>query len=195
MRNIELKAKLPSFEHARAACRAIGATLQGDIHQIDTYFNVPHGRLKLREATPGHTELVHYHRPDIAGAKGCDYTLETVNPTIKPMLAAALGTLTVVDKVRTLYLWENVRIHLDRVQGLGDFLEFEAVQQPGDADEDGHKKLTFLADQFTIGENDHLTHSYLDMKLAQRQVGECAAENKAGQMDRREPGLREPQHR
>ncbi|MBL7649752.1 MAG: class IV adenylate cyclase [Candidatus Hydrogenedentes bacterium] len=166
MRNIELKAKLPDFERALAACRTLGAQFQGDIHQIDTYFDVPNGRLKLREANPGRTELVHYHRPDVAGAKGCDYTLEAVNPTIKAMLAEALGTLTVVDKVRTLYLWENVRIHLDRVAGLGDFLEFEAVQPDGAPDEDGFKKLTFLSDQFTIGEHDYLTHSYLDMQLA-----------------------------
>lgn len=166
MRNIELKAKLPSFELALAACKAIGAAPQGDIYQVDTYFDVPHGRLKLREANPGQTELVHYHRPDVAGAKGCEYTLESVDHTIKPMLAAALGILTVVEKVRTLYLWENVRIHLDRVEGLGDFLEFEAVQPPGALDEDGYKKLTFLSDQFTIDEHDHLTHSYLDMKLA-----------------------------
>jgi len=166
MRNIELKAKLPSFQRALEACQAIRAVPHGEIHQVDTYFNVSSGRLKLRGARPGHTELVHYHRPDIAGAKGCDYTLEPVQATIKPMLAAALGVLTVVEKTRTLYLWENVRIHLDRVVGLGDFLEFEAVQAPGDSDESGYKKLTFLADQFTMSEHDLLTHSYLDMKLA-----------------------------
>jgi len=165
LRNIELKAKLLDFDRAIAACEALGAAPQGEIHQIDTYFNVPHGRLKLREANPGHAELVHYHRPDTAGAKGCDYTLEPVQPTIQPMLAAALGVLTVVDKVRTLYLWENVRIHLDRVEGLGHFLEFEAVMAPGEPDSEGFRKLTFLSDRFTIAHSDNLTHSYLDMML------------------------------
>lgn len=169
MRNIELKAKLPDLDHALAVCAKIGAVPQGDIHQVDTYFNVSSGRLKLREATPGHSELVHYHRPDVAGAKGCDYTLEPVAPTIKPMLAAALGVLTVVDKTRTLFLWENVRIHLDRVEGLGRFLEFEAVMAPGAPDEEGYRKLTFLSDHFNIGESDHLTHSYLDMMLERRE--------------------------
>lgn len=165
MRNIELKAHLPDRARALEACRRIAAAPQGDIHQIDTYYRVPHGRLKLRVARPGETELVQYHRPDVAGAKGCDYRLETVEAGLGEMLGDALGVLATVEKVRSLYLWENVRIHLDEVAGLGSFIEFEAVQAPGSADEDGYEKLSFLIDVFGIADSEHLKYSYLDMVL------------------------------
>ena len=166
MRNIELKARLRDRDHALVVCHRIGANAQGDIHQIDTYFRVPSGRLKLREAEPGRTELVFYHRPDVAGPKGCDYALEPAQPTIKSMLSDALGVLTVVDKVRTLYLWENVRIHLDRVQDLGDFIEFEAVLDDTHDDADGHAKLARLIEDFGLTDDEHLEVSYLDLMLA-----------------------------
>lgn len=163
MRNIELKARLRDRGRALAVCEALGARPQGDIHQVDTYFNVPNGRLKLREATPGRTELVHYHRPDVEGPKGCDYTLAPAQAEIRPLLRDALGILTVVDKVRTLYFWENVRIHLDRVEQLGDFIEFEAVLDATHDDADGHTKLQRLIAEFDICESDHLAYSYLDL--------------------------------
>ena len=163
MRNIELKARLANPNGASGVCDQIGAAYQGEIHQIDTYFNVPDGRLKLREATPGVTELVQYHRPDVAGPKGCDYQLETVQPTIKPLLAAALGVQAVVDKVRRLYLWQNVRIHLDTVAGLGEFIEFEAVQDSHMPDEDGFDKLRFLIEAFEIGDDALERFSYLEL--------------------------------
>lgn len=165
MRNIELKARLTDRARALATCIQIGATPRGDIHQLDTYFNVPHGRLKLREATPGPCELVHYHRPDTPGPKGCDYTLHPADPTLKPLLTDALGVLTTVDKIRTLYLWQNVRIHLDTVHGLGTFIEFEAVLDDHHDDTDGQAKLNHLIQAFHLREEDHLAHSYLDLSL------------------------------
>ena len=165
MRNIELKAKLRDRDQALKACENLQAAAQGDIHQLDTYFKVPEGRLKLREAEPGRCELVFYHRPDTAGTKGCDYLLEPANASIKPFLGEALGVLAVVDKVRSLYLWENVRIHLDRVETLGDFIEFEAVLSEEYDDEDGFAKLDTLIKTFSLTPEDMCTASYLEMKL------------------------------
>lgn len=167
MRNIELKARLRRRDAAIAVSERLGARPQGDIRQLDTYFRVPAGRLKLREAEPGRCELVHYHRADVTGPKGCDYTLETVAPSIKRMLADALGVIAVVDKVRTLYLWENVRIHIDAVSGLGPFIEFEAVLDATHDDADGKMKLNYLIEQFGIDPEDHLAVSYLDLTLEQ----------------------------
>lgn len=165
MRNIEMKALLPNRDSARAACERIGAEFQGDLHQVDTYFTVPHGRLKMRVANPGSSELIYYHRADQAGAKGCDYTLEPMSPSAVEILGEALGILARVEKVRTLYIWENVRIHLDNVMHLGEFVEFEAVLGEGHDDASGFKKLTYLADIFNISEKDYLKYSYLDMML------------------------------
>jgi predicted adenylyl cyclase CyaB len=163
MRNIELKARLRDRAHALQVCTSIGATPEGDIHQIDTYFRVPSGRLKLREATPGRCELVYYQRPDVAGPKGCDYTLEPAQPSIKALLREALEQQAVVDKVRTLYLWQNVRIHLDQVRDLGEFIEFEAVLDDDTGDADGFAKLEMLMAAFGLQEADHETGSYLEL--------------------------------
>lgn len=168
MRNIELKARLASRSVAESVCQSLEASYQGAIHQIDTYFQTSEGRLKLREATPGETELVYYERPDVAGPKGCDYRLETVSPSIKEMLRRALGVVTVVDKVRQLYLWQNVRIHLDEVSGLGAFIEFEAVLGGGYDEADGFEKLRFLIEAFQIDDDAHEEFSYLELMRSEQ---------------------------
>lgn len=166
-RNIELKARLLQHrDTALAACASIGASFQGDIRQTDTYFPVRNGRLKLRESDPGEDYLVFYQRPDLSGPKGCDYLIQPVPRTIRPLLAASLGTLAVVEKSRTLYLWQNVRIHLDLVNGLGSFIEFEAVLDDRHDDADGFQKLSRLQQIFQLSPEDLLKTSYLEMILA-----------------------------
>lgn len=170
MRNIELKARKEHLAAALLTCSEIGATAHGEIHQTDTYFCVPEGRLKLREAHPGRCELIFYRRPDVPGPKGCDYTLYPTSPDIKAFLQEALGVLAVVAKKRKLYLWENVRIHLDEVQGLGTFIEFEAVlpenADPSKDDAKGHQQLVYLMNAFDIDAETCETGSYLDLTLA-----------------------------
>jgi len=168
MRNIELKARLRDRPRAEEVCRALRAAPQGDIRQVDTYFQVPEGRLKLRESAPGDDYLVFYRRPDVVGAKGCDYVIAIVDAPVKTVLTAALGTLAVVEKVRALYLWDNVRIHLDQVVGLGDFIEFEAVLSEGHDDADGGRKVAHLEEAFGLTPSDLLGTSYLEMVLAKR---------------------------
>jgi adenylate cyclase, class 2 len=132
-RNVELKATDPDPERSLAVCLELGAEDHGVLVQRDTYFRVPEGRLKLREEPPGGAVLIQYDRPDAAHARESRYRLvETPDPVgLKEALDAALGTLVVVDKERHLLLWEGVRIHLDRVAGLGDFLELEGVAPAG----------------------------------------------------------------
>lgn len=170
MRNIELKARLADRAKAIDACAGLGAMPQGDLHQIDTYFNVPNGRLKYRAITPGDDYLVAYHRPDIAAAKACDYTICPASEAVRDLLAETLGVVAIVDKVRTLYLWENVRIHLDLVENLGEFIEFEAVLDGERYDDaDGHEKLKRLCTAFHIAGADIEARSYIDLILAASQ--------------------------
>lgn len=164
MRNIELKARLHDWPRALAVCAEWEAREGGVIHQLDTYFAVPKGRLKLRESDPGDDYLVYYERPDEAAAKACDYLIHVVDRSIKPVLAAALGVRSVVEKHRTLYLWENVRIHLDRVEGMGEFIEFEAVLCDEYDDTDGYAKVARLREAFGIEAQDVLRTSYLELQ-------------------------------
>lgn len=168
MRNIELKARLKDLAAAEAtAIRLCGPEWHIRVRQVDTYFNVPAGRLKLREATGSaeRTELVFYTRPDQAGPKHSEYEVVAVpNPAqLKGLLTDALGIRVVVDKRRTVYLYENVRIHLDTVEGLGTFLEFEAVMPDGVPDAEGEAKVRRLMAEFVIDSRDLIEGSYSDM--------------------------------
>ena len=99
------------------------------IHQRDTYFHAVTGRLKLREAPPQPAELIAYARAELAGPKVSLYRVVAVadHLALIDALTDALGVRCVVEKARRLLLWRNVRIHLDRVTGLGHFVELEAV--------------------------------------------------------------------
>ncbi len=134
-------------------------------HQVDTYFHCTHGRLKLRQIDGHAAQLIAYERPDDKQAKASDYRLVPVaNPeTLKQALTAALGVKTVVEKRREVFLYQNVRIHLDDVTGLGSFLEFEAVLGTGIDDAKGHAQLEFLRERFGIGPDDLLEGSYSDL--------------------------------
>src|SRR3954469_15940162 len=132
-RNVELKARDPDPERSLERARALGAEDRGELRQRDTYFAAPRGRLKLREQEPGQAQLIAYERPDAAQARESRYRIAPVAdaPALRDALDAALGTTVVVDKRRHLLLYEGVRIHLDHVEGLGDFVELEGVADDG----------------------------------------------------------------
>ena len=133
-RNLEVKALDPDPHATLEAALRLGAEDRGLMHQRDTYFHAVVGRLKLREAPPRPAELIAYDRAELAGPKVSLYRVVTVADHIALIeaLTDALGVRCVVEKARRLLLWRNVRIHLDRVTGLGHFVELEAVAtQPG----------------------------------------------------------------
>src|SRR3954468_15082144 len=113
-RNVELKARDPHPERSLDPALALGAEDRGELRQRDTYFAAPRGRLKLREQEPGGAELIAYERADAAEARESRYRIAPVaDPAaLREALAAALGTVAVVEKRRHLLVWEGVRIHL-----------------------------------------------------------------------------------
>ncbi|MBX7256081.1 MAG: class IV adenylate cyclase [Candidatus Hydrogenedentes bacterium] len=167
MRNIELKARCGSQAQALRVCESIHAEPQGELHQVDTYFGVDKGRLKLRECSPDADHLVFYRRPDDLHAKACDYLITPAQQGLKELLAEAFGVVGVVVKTRKLWLWKNVRIHLDSVEYLGNFIEFEAVLSDEFDDADGSQKVAWLSEQFGIRESDLLPSSYIDLLQVQ----------------------------
>ena len=135
--NREFKACCADPDRIRALLSERGARHVGRDHQVDTYFNVPHGRLKLREGSIEHS-LIHYHRPDTSGPKTSQVILyqPEPDPQLKAALSAALGVLVVVDKQRHIYFEDNVKIHVDEVRELGSYLEVEAIQTDPSMTED-----------------------------------------------------------
>jgi predicted adenylyl cyclase CyaB len=162
---IEIKARCANPQTIRELLQARNADFRGVDRQIDTYFQVPRGRLKLRE---GQIEncLVYYKREDRSGPKHSDVTLFPMTPNgmLKEMLTKALGVLVVVEKQREIYFIGNVKFHLDAVKGLGDFVEIEAIDTDGTI---GKEQLfaqcqTFL-ELFQIAPADLLAPSYSDL--------------------------------
>ena len=128
-RNLEVKAIDGDPQATLVAALEIGAADQGVLHQRDTYFHAVLGRLKLREAPPRPAELIAYDRAELAGPKVSLYRVVQVadHVALIEALTEALGVRCVVEKARRLLVWRNVRIHLDHVDGLGHFVELEAV--------------------------------------------------------------------
>jgi homotetrameric cytidine deaminase len=167
MRNVELKARDPQPERRLELALALGADDRGEIAQRDTYFTRARGRLKLREQQPGETELIEYRRSDTPEARESSYRRVPVaeGPAMRDALDAALGTLIVVEKRRRLLLWENVRIHIDQVEGLGGFVELEAVAGPESDLAAEHDKVSRLRAELDIPDDALVAQSYSDLLL------------------------------
>ena len=161
-RNLEIKARDADPRRTLEAALALGAEDHGELKQRDTYFGGAHGRLKLREQTPGEPELIQYRRPDEAGPRTSEFRNVPVAAASSAVLSAsaALGTLVVVDKRRRLLLWEGARIHLDDVDGLGAFVELEAPEDGGQA-----AKVERLSEALAIADDDLIAGSYSDLLL------------------------------
>lgn len=168
-RNVEFKASDQNPERTLRAAIAAGAQDAGWLAQTDTYFHVPQGRLKLREETGG-AHLIAYERPDDPTARESRYRLVPADDPagLRDALAAALGVLVIVKKTRHLLLWQNVRIHLDTVEGLGQFIELEAVAEPTSDLTREHQLATDLQAKLGITPEQIVSFSYSDELLHAR---------------------------
>ena len=128
-RNVEIKARLESVDALLPRVQAIADSGPTEILQDDTFFSCPNGRLKLRAFSETAGTLIFYQRPDCAGPKESFYVISpTASPdTLRDALSLAYGECGRIRKHRTLFLVGRTRIHLDKVAGLGDFLELEVV--------------------------------------------------------------------
>lgn len=127
MQNIEFKAELRNVSAARRQCKLLGAEFVGEIRQVDTYFRLTDGRLKKREAIGEPVEWIFYHRPDRVSPRMSNYTILTDAQAKRRWGAHSLKPWLSVAKTRELWMIGDVRIHLDAVDELGAFIEFEAM--------------------------------------------------------------------
>jgi predicted adenylyl cyclase CyaB len=168
MQNFEIKARLHDRERVEHKLFALGAVCAAALSQTDTYFGVREGRLKLRQTAGQDDTLVFYRRADTSAPKVSDYRLATVAPSenLAALLAEALGVVVVVRKRRTLWRLENVRIHLDEVEGLGSFLEFEAQITPARDRAFCLRQTEELMRQLGVAHADLIAGSYSDLLLS-----------------------------
>ena len=131
--NIEIKARVSGLASIRAAIEPLADGPAQILDQEDIFFAAPDGRLKLRTFADGNGELIRYRRSDIAGPRTSRYTIAptTAPEALRAILSSVLGVLGVVRKRRWLYMVGQTRVHLDEVEGLGEFVELEVVLRPG----------------------------------------------------------------
>jgi predicted adenylyl cyclase CyaB len=163
VRNLEFKARLSDPNAMLAKARSIGAELWGDLRQTDTYFNVPKGRLKLRDVAGFPAELIYYERAEISDRRESDYFVTAIpNPeTALDLLSRTLGVRGVVRKRRTLVLLDTTRIHFDNVEGLGQFLEIEVPVK--DDEQAADRRLDSLISGLGLTWQDCIRRSYVDL--------------------------------
>ncbi|MGA7872342.1 MAG: class IV adenylate cyclase [Candidatus Binatus sp.] len=168
MKNLEAKFRLANHADAQARATALGYSRRALLNQRDTFFRVANGKLKLREEN-GSAVLIYYRRVESGSLMLSNYEILPVADPVRTlrMLEHALGTLAVVEKVRTLMTRDNVRLHLDRVARLGDFGEIEAVIADGDDPERSRDAVDEILAVLGVTQPDLIDVSYFEM-LAKR---------------------------
>ena len=163
--NFEFKARLQDATPVRAALKRLRARFLGTDHQVDTYFRVPTGRLKIRQGRLENS-LIFYQRTNSARARRSTVEMMLLprRNSVRAILTAALGVLAVVEKRREIYFVGNVKIHIDRVRGLGTFVEVEAMTRTGDIKKVRAQAASFQK-LFAIPDGDIVPQSYSDLLL------------------------------
>lgn len=163
--NIEIKARVDDFKALQVRAEHLSDQPVVVVPQEDTFFHTNKGRLKLRVLTPDRGFLIYYERPDRGGPKRSDYHLaETLEPeNLKTALSLALGVRGVVRKIRYLYMVGQTRIHLDDVEGLGQFMELEVVMKDGQSDTEGQAIAEDLMRKLEVREETLLEGAYMDL--------------------------------
>ncbi len=167
-RNVEVKARIDSIEALLPRARALAEGPEVLIEQDDTFFTCARGRLKLRDFGDGSGELIHYERADTQGPKLSDYVrAATTDPAaLREALTRAQGVQGRVRKTRWLLLVGQTRVHLDRVEGLGDFMELEVVLRREQSMEEGAAIAESLLARLGVPVAHRLACAYLDLLQA-----------------------------
>jgi adenylate cyclase, class 2 len=165
--NVEIKAQCHEPSFIRHYLLSNQAEFKGIDEQTDTYFNVPYGRLKLREGNI-ENNLIYYERSNEAGPKDSHFQLVKINDAagLKEVLTKSNGVKVVVKKKREIYYIGNVKFHIDDVPGLGSFAEIEAGNILADLNKEQLKEqCDFYVTAFNIRPEDLIDVSYSDMLL------------------------------
>jgi predicted adenylyl cyclase CyaB len=164
-RNVEIKAILKDRAAVLAAVANKSDGPPETIVQHDLFFRCSEGRLKLRVFESGNGELIQYKREDTADARSSHYRIaRTSDPEVLlDILTQTVGRIGEVKKTRILYLIGQTRVHIDRVETLGDFLELEVVLRPDQSEDEGKRIANELLRDFGIAKSQFIAEAYVDL--------------------------------
>jgi predicted adenylyl cyclase CyaB len=163
--NIEIKARLHDVARTHRVASALSDRPAECFWQRDVFFHTQRGRLKLRWQEDDQAYLVYYERPDQASPRSSAYCVAETRDaaSLERALAAALGVRGEVRKHRTLYIVGSTRIHIDQVQGLGHFLELEAMLDGQQTSAEGYATVASLMEQLGVSDDDLIAGAYIDL--------------------------------
>lgn len=167
-RNIEIKARIESVAQLTPRVAELASEGPLEIAQDDTFFACENGRLKLRAFSNDAGELIFYKRANQSGPKESFYIRSpTSSPeSLRESLSLAYGQIGRIRKYRTLFLVGRTRVHLDRVEGLGHFLELEVVLVDDESSEHGILEASQLMAKLGIQPGQLVEGAYLDLMKA-----------------------------
>ena len=165
MTNLEIKVNCKDLKKIEGILNSLNVKFLSEGFQRDTYFKVSRGNLKLRETNTGEDFLIWYKRRKKVEPKLSEYYIYQTEKSqnLKNFLKNAFGEKIIIEKIRKIYLYKNVRIHIDRVKGLGDFIELEAVLSKDDIDKESKENMNFLVEKLCIRKEDLLKSSYSEI--------------------------------
>ncbi|MBI5116311.1 class IV adenylate cyclase [Candidatus Poribacteria bacterium] len=171
-RNIELKVFVNSFAEILPLLKNMGAKFEETLRQVDTYYGSANGRLKIREINGRNFELIFYERPNSRTSRISDYTRIDVAPeqlhALKGVLKKTFGERVAVRKERKLWMHGHTRIHLDKVESLGTFIELETVVKEERLKE-ARMEHNKIVESLGLSRIEKLGVSYSDMLLRKKQ--------------------------
>jgi predicted adenylyl cyclase CyaB len=167
-RNIEIKARIENVALLTPQVAALASEGPLEIAQDDTFFACDTGRLKLRAFSNDSGELIFYQRANQSGPKESFYLRSpTTSPeNLRESLSLAYGQIGRIRKYRTLFLVGRTRVHLDRVEGLGHFLELEVMLVDDEPPEQGIREAGELMESLGIQPEQLIEGAYIDLLLA-----------------------------
>ncbi|XP_067655451.1 adenylate cyclase CyaB-like isoform X1 [Haliotis asinina] len=172
--NVEIKAYIPDIKSLRETAEKLSDAGCTVLKQEDTFFVTPAGRLKLRQSQGKQAQLIYYKRSDQTGPKVSNYHVSVTDDAenLKITLGKAYGIKGTVRKTRYLYMVGQTRVHVDSVEGLGDFMELEVEMKPGQAMEEGQEIANDLMTKLGIKESDLIEGAYMDLILEKQNTNE-----------------------
>lgn len=163
--NIEIKAKATQFNRQQSLARALADKSPLQLIQEDVFFHSHQGRLKLRRFGDGSAELIAYHRPNQEHPSASHYVRHPVSDSdsLEKALTMTCGLRGIVRKKRTVFFYKSVRIHMDEVDQLGQFIELEVVLTDGLSEIEGKNLAQVLMKQLEIKAEHLQAEAYIDM--------------------------------
>ncbi|WKX93257.1 hypothetical protein Q1695_010916 [Nippostrongylus brasiliensis] len=165
--SIVLKARVDDIEQAENAIFDLTESLGTFFVQEDVYFNVPNGNLKLRIMHPNRCgQLIYNSLSNKSDHKLSESQVTEVEDvlSIRATLSAALGERGTITKKRRVFTMDDVRIYLDDVDQIGQFIDIAVTLNSSQSDS-CYARAKEIRERLNISEDAVVPVAYLDMMM------------------------------